>query len=151
MPAKKIGYADYRTAHLKKITKAAKALRNKKPSLKWTDAVKQASAAIKAGKKVSGASVAKKPAAKKTAVKTAVKGGTNARTIRANESIDQLKKYGQLCMEEKVQLDGIKILGEQYKALPVSKEKQNVKRLILMYKKHLTAIRKQKAIQKTLI
>lgn len=67
--AKAVGYAKYRTNHLKQITNRAKQIRKGHPSMKWTDAIKKASAERskhpaprsekKAAKRVSGIRVTK--------------------------------------------------------------------------------------------
>lgn len=156
MAAKKVGYANYRTAHLTKITSAAKALRKKKPLMKWTEAVKQASKNIAAGKKVSGVKKASKTAAKpakKIAVKVSVKGASNPRTIRANESIEQLKKYGEFVKQELQAQKELQFLKNELRRAKNANpgEKLALIRMIKVYDLTLKAVRKQKAIQKTLI
>lgn len=146
--------------HLQKITTLAKKIRKGKPSMKWTDAIKQASKQIKpaakkaavkkrAIKKVSGV---KKSAPKKPAVKThkdTKSHNVNIRVVSGvNEKINQLKIYQDLLSKEKKYLDSIEYWK---KALKDPKNQANAKQLLALSKTLLKSVRQQKAIQKRLI
>lgn len=161
MATKKIGYAAYRLSPLQKITAEAKKIRAKNPSMKWVDAVKKASKQYNAGSTAKPAAkpkpVAKsKPATKKVVKKVAKKkvagiGEAGKRTAAVNNSIDQLRKYGELIRLENFLKKAIDYnLGKK----KLTKD-ATVKKLIddntNQLRKQLAVVKKQKQLQKTLI
>lgn len=79
--AKKLGYASYRIAPLKKITTEAKRIRKQHPTKSWKSAVKEAGKKYRLGK--IGAKPHKKKAAKKRTSVVAVRKSTTTR-VRAS-------------------------------------------------------------------
>jgi len=165
MAVKKIGYAKFRLNPLKKITALAKKIRAKKPAMKWTDAIKQASKSVKIGAvKKPTKKVVKKPV-KKTIVNPVKKSVTKTKTTKkiigqktitkktmlVNESINQLQKYGEFCRLEILVLKMIAYNRSKIKGVKDAKIKAANKKNTVQLQKQLAAVKKQKAIQKTLI
>ncbi len=142
--------------HLKKITAKAKQIRKAHPKMKWTDAVKKASASIKGASKPAAKKRAVKKAAKKVATKKHVDtknhnvnirvvSGAKKANFRKPSIASNLQHYSWLVGGEKSLIDLIADLRKQ-KPFTVK-----TKALIRIYQTQLKAVKKQKAIQKKLI
>lgn len=147
--------------HLKKITAKAKQLRKAHPKMKWTDAVKKASASMKgASKPAAKKSAPKKRVVKKAAKKVAVKRHTDTKSHNVNIRVvsgakksnfrkpsvaSNIQHYSWLVGKEQ----SLAAIIQQMKSeKPMTAEKRSQVR---MYQTQLKAVKRQKAIQKKLI
>ena len=134
------------STHLKKITARAKQIRKAKPSIKWTDAIKQASKQIGSApvKKVAGV---KKKAAKKVAKRVSKK-HTDTKShnvnIRVVSGIDGMKSLRFLVDEKaKAEREILKCKAQISNRSNSAEIKAHFRGWLAKYRKYLVSLNKQ--------